>query len=41
MAENMVAEEKQTLVSKKDLVKAWWRWTTAVEVLLVLTVCKH
>ncbi len=32
MAENMVAEEKQTLVSKKDLVKAWWRWTTAVEV---------
>ncbi|WP_050755962.1 PTS system mannose/fructose/sorbose family transporter subunit IID [Holdemanella biformis] len=25
-------EEKQTLVSKKDLVKAWWRWTTAVEV---------
>lgn len=25
MAENMVAEEKQTLVSKKDLVKAWWR----------------
>lgn len=32
MAENMAAEEKQTLVSKKDLVKAWWRWTTAVEV---------
>ena len=32
MAENMVAEEKQTLVRKKDLVKAWWRWTTAVEV---------
>lgn len=32
MAENMVAEEKQTLVSKKDLVKAWWRWTTVVEV---------
>ena len=32
MAENMVAEEKQTLISKKDLVKAWWRWTTAVEV---------
>ena len=32
MAENMVAEEKQTLVSKKDLIKAWWRWTTAVEV---------
>lgn len=32
MAENMVAEEKQTLVSKKDLVKAWWRWTTAIEV---------
>lgn len=32
MAENMVAEEKQTLVSKKDLVKAWWCWTTAVEV---------
>ena len=32
MAENMVAEEKQTLVSKKDLVKAWRRWTTAVEV---------
>lgn len=23
MAGNMVAEEKQTLVSKKDLVKAW------------------
>lgn len=41
MAENMVAEEKQTLVSKKDLVKAWWRWTKRLKFLLVLTVCKH
>lgn len=32
MAENIAAEEKKTLITKKDLLKAWWRWTTAVEV---------
>lgn len=25
-------EEKKTIVTKKDLFKSWWRWTTAVEV---------
>ena len=26
-----VREEKETLITKHDLVKAWWRWTTAVD----------
>ena len=26
------AEEKKNIVTKKDLMKAWLRWTTAVEV---------
>lgn len=32
MTTTQVREEKETLITKHDLVKAWWRWTTAVEV---------
>lgn len=29
---NTNVESKSTLITKKDLLKSWWRWTTAVEV---------
>ena len=29
---SVAAEEKKTIVTKKDLLKAWWKWTLAVEV---------
>lgn len=29
---NEVVDEKKTIITKKDLFKAWWKWTLAVEV---------
>ena len=29
---SVAAEEKKTIVTKKDLLKAWCKWTLAVEV---------
>lgn len=32
MSEAVNNNEVKSIISKKDLLKAWWRWTLAVEV---------